>query len=1142
MTLTRPQWLRVLTYVTLCTTGTQLYAAPAALADRPLCEPQKVPSNILFTLDNSGSMEWDHPVDSELWRGSSGAFGQRCYSNHIYNPLWYNPAKRYKAPFFVDSAGNETQLPNANPASVSWDGYVSFFTPYYLPSVDIRTQFNAFGGYPSTARANQAPFYHNYTGATPATPVAGTCYADANYTRVQIIPSVTSYPKSVERTDCSGSSCSYTEELQNFANWASYYRSRAAAVKASVGEAARVLEPSMRVGFQTIDGANNTNSKFGDFLPVSEFSGSHRGRWYRGLYIQEPNYGTPLRRATNRAGEYYRTARNIASGANVTDPIIYSCQKNYHILSTDGYWNGDAATTPVGSTDYDTTIPNIATPAGHMNLLLDVLRTESGNPSLVAGSQWPQPYYKGTGAGVGNTLADVAMYYWMNDLRPTMTNNVAPDAKNGATWQNMVHFGVAFGARGVSPFIDANNDGNADSLPATWAYSGGGWEIDDMWHSTVNGHGSFFNVNSVDRLVQALGNVFADIAGREGSAAAPAVSSPNLSYPSTGLAYSVRYVPGNWTGDVVGSTIDPVTGTVSGSPVWRASAQLTNQFAGTGWSNNRRVITFNTQSQTGVPFRDLANLSPAQQAALNNSQQILNYLRGDKSREDTATELRDYRLRPGPLGDIVNVRPLVVSKPLEIYADEFNPGFGAFYNTNRDPVLYVGANDGMLHAFDARNDAVQGGRELWAYVPGMLYRNDNTGLKSLTYRPSDPLPNKFSHRYYVDGELLARSVDFNRTGGANGSGDWRTLLIGAMRKGGMGYYAIDVTRPGDMTTESAAADKVLWEFTGTAAGQMGYTYGRAQTFKVPGMGWVAAVSSGYNNADGKGYIWFLNPRNGSVLHTFVLNRGTPAAPLNISDIEVFFADQRDGTANRLIATDLTGNVWRIFIPQNLSMGGTTTINSPFASFGKPISMAPTVAVGAEDSRKVWIAVGSGRMLDQSDFGVVITNTVYVIQDGTIDTPDNSAIVNAGNLRSIANNNPGRITLTGSERGWRYDLGSGEHVTTAPIAYAGRLLVIGTKKITSSSDICDSANGCFTSTAYVNLLDTAESQFAPISIGAAGGVSFVVTKSDPVSGTLGGPALLIQRQDGSSVTTPLPDSSKPIELGGRKFSYSVVDPE
>jgi type IV pilus assembly protein PilY1 len=182
--------------------------------------------------------------------------------------------------------------------------------------------------------------------------------------------------------------------------------------------------------------------------------------------------------------------------------------------------------------------------------------------------------------------------------------------------------------------------------------------------------------------------------------------------------------------------------------------------------------------------------SIASAPTLTDGQKTLSFLRGDRS-----VESYGYRIRPFIFGDVVDAEPVVVRTAVGEYID---PGYTVFRNTQdtRKAMVYQASNDGMLHAIDAAN-----GRESWAYVPSLVF----AGLSELAS------PN-YQHRFYLDGTPAVGDVDFSNTyGSGTTTPDWRTILVGGLRQGGRGYYAVDVTSP-DATTETVAAGKVLWSF------------------------------------------------------------------------------------------------------------------------------------------------------------------------------------------------------------------------------------------------------------------------------------------------------------------------------------------
>ena len=187
-------------------------------------------------------------------------------------------------------------------------------------------------------------------------------------------------------------------------------------------------------------------------------------------------------------------------------------------------------------------------------------------------------------------------------------------------------------------------------------------------------------------------------------------------------------------------------------------------------------------------------------------------------------------------------------------------------------MVYVGANDGIVHAFNGAMSGA-GASEIFGYIPNALFaglsspsaRRPSTAWRCWATRHGSPLPGERNTPGNFD-------VDFTRTynGSTVGSGtpDWHSILVGGLGKGGRAYYALDITNPAAITAASAAsretvaASKVLWEFTDS---RLGFTYGEPVFVKTRKYGWTVILPSGYNNPDGSGYIFFVNPRTGALL-------------------------------------------------------------------------------------------------------------------------------------------------------------------------------------------------------------------------------------------------------------------------------------
>ena len=292
-----------------------------------------VKPNFMFTLDDSGSMAWTHMPDSvENWATKVG------YKNYLCNGLYYNPNVTYKLPW--DQANNNyfgaPTWPNAN-----YDGFNSSSA-----TVNLSTSFRAYDTVTTntltTSDSAQAAYYYKFNGITPTstqcaeTPSTSSPYNSTNFTKVLV--SSTSGPGS-------------TDERQNFANWYMYYRTRIMSMKSAAGLAFKGIDDNYRVGFVTIHETN----KDGNYVAINDFTTTQKNSWYGKFYGITPNSATPLRAALSRVGWIYAGKKPFDD-----DPVQYSCQKNFALLTTDGFWNTgsgfDLNGNPVGNQDGDVSV------------------------------------------------------------------------------------------------------------------------------------------------------------------------------------------------------------------------------------------------------------------------------------------------------------------------------------------------------------------------------------------------------------------------------------------------------------------------------------------------------------------------------------------------------------------------------------------------------------------------------------------------------------------------------------------------------------------------------------------------------------------------------------------------------------------
>ncbi|HYD97323.1 MAG TPA: PilC/PilY family type IV pilus protein [Noviherbaspirillum sp.] len=516
-------------------------------------------------------------------------------------------------------------------------------------------------------------------------------------------------------------------------------------------------------------------------------------------------------------------------------------------------------------------------------------------------------------------------------------------------------------------------------------------------------------------LVAAFNKAMNDAFAKDGAAAAVAVVNTQLTVDNT--AYASSYNSGYWTGDLRAYTINTSTGLPNAAPTWSAQERMD---AVRSPASSRKIATFN--GSAGTPFLPSNVTLTASYNA-----ELINYLRGDKSNEEGKAGQQQrpvFRKRKNLLGDVINAEPLV-----EKYSDG-------------TVVVFQAANDGMMHAFNGSGD------ELWAYVPKMVWGH----LKNADGGLADP---NYTHRYMVDATPAVVTI-------ANGT----KLLVGGLGKGGNGYYALDVTSYA-AADDSAAAAKVKWEFPASApsvASSVGYTYGTPLIVNSPG-GWVVLVPSGYNNSDGSGKVFVLDPLTGAVMQTISTGAGSASDPAGLAYLAKPGSAAATDVISHVWGGDLKGNVWRF----DLSNWSATRIAVLRDGSGnpQPVSTAPVVGRALGGSGKYFVYVGTGLYLGDSDVPgntpanafSTQTQSMYGIIDNTANAapalPDirgtNGASCpgNGGDGAfvcqgfSVAGNGytASHNTLSSSRSGWYFDLPiANARVVTHPQLTAGDALV------------------------------------------------------------------------------------------------------
>lgn len=586
-------------------------------------------------------------------------------------------------------------------------------------------------------------------------------------------------------------------------------------------------------------------------------------------------------------------------------------------------------------------------------------------------------------------------------------------------------------------------------------------------------------------------------AAAKNSNAAPAVSSAQL--VAGGYKYVVKFDSTTVTGSLEAFKVDS-EGEFSAFPTWEAGALLKSRTASDG-GNDRAIITNSgNASSAGKPFRwgslpsdYITQMTTASTNKLTtgNAQLALNYIRGDQSKEG----LNGFRQREsGLLGPVINGTPWIQGAPSATFLGA-DAGYASFFSThkNRDKLLWVAANDGMLHAFDPVS-----GKELFAYVPGALAnrlaeiplqrgttaKTKVSGVDFVTGAEVQPAGTVWA---YVDGNPFTADVKL-------GSGSWATYAFGTLGRGGKAVFALDATNVSSLT-ESNAASVFKWQFTSDDDSDLGYVTGDVsihptsnQAMPVVKMNngkFALILGNGYKSSGGKAALFVLymdGPSAGSWTGQYkkiVVDAGTGNGLSSVRWEDV----DGNGTADVAYAGDLKGNLWKFNLagvdPATwdvaYQVGGVkkplytaTYVNSSGAVTPLPITTAPQVLYMAKGG--MMVNFGTGSAFETGDFPRSgITQRFYGIWDRPgMGAPGGRALpTGLGTLagRVYTRDSEGVVTLGSGTAinwaihdGWYLDLpGTSESVLSDPSVDAGVLSFVAVRPKTITTECTSTPN-------------------------------------------------------------------------------------
>jgi len=799
------------------------------------------------------------------------------------------------------------------------------------------------------------------------------------------------------------------EEKTNIANWYQYYRKRLHVAKAALS----ILidqNPLYRYGLGILNYQNPAVSPLRDlFLRIADPNDLDQSQDYidhnedllQGLFDfkwWEAIARTPTRVGLIDAGTYFENGF-----ANAPSPIAFACQRNFTLLVTDGFWDNAS----------ERFAPNVGDKDGD---------------------------------GISDTLADIAKNYYDTDLSG-LPDIVPTDSFDDNPQQHMNTFGIAFGVEGN--LVDTDDDGwpnpaltESDIWGGNPTIVGASSEkIDDLWHAAWNSRAGFYSVRDPAELIEALEEILKDISNVTASGNTVSTSTSVLQSGKT-FVYQASFNSGDWSG-----ILNQVPVLDDGNLDFANAISMTEKLD-QGLHTDRKILSYNPTDQDGFVLPETLT----QASSLLDQDQIdafgsdgkqdarYEFIRGrgapygQNPTQDQFIDSNAFRKRSSKLGDIVFSSPVYVGDPSLPFPDKITDvggnlvsfagtPYSSFRNTSRPAILYVGANDGMLHAFNVEIGHSDFGKEVFAYMPSAAYKN----LATL----SDP---QYEHESFVDGTPTVSDAYFD--------GAWHTVLIGGLRTGGRGIYALDVTDPNNPA--------VLWEFNDSDSPDLGLTFGEPAVAKI-GSEWYALFGNGYNSGTGKVvlYVVSIEPAGSSNTPKTVNEiqiPGTTSAFNGLSSPAVVDVNE-DFDADFAYAGDLEGNLYKFDLTS-----GTGSISSSYpkgilfkaessdaGNPPQPITSRPQV-----DSHHLFdgyiVYFGTGKYIENGidNIGSGDTQTFYAVWDrefidssgnldffgsggGTLDRNDllKQEIISESSNTRVTSDNP--IFWDNPHLGWFLDL-------------------------------------------------------------------------------------------------------------------------
>ncbi|MBQ0933360.1 pilus assembly protein [Ideonella alba] len=883
-----------------------------------------------------------------------------------YNPdIWYRPWKN------VDSLPNDmanSTYTNARLDPVFDATSVLDLSKTFTGKQTWCTSYKVCDATPTSRSFNPAIYYRLKDGSVDPNQKTSYTFYNLNTTNDTSEPYAPA-TKHANRKDCAGSRCTQAEEQQNFANWFTYYRLRETMTKAAISRSLVDYQDKIRVGWAQFNAYNNSSTKTRVQQGIQQMTAAQLKTVLSGIHQVSSFEGTPTRNVLDEIGQYFQKEDSSSPWLGTpgdTASSKLSCRRSANFLLTDGYYN------------------DTYTAAGNADGSNGPKYEGSLNPDNYTDVQYlaVPPYSDGT-TPYSDTLADVAIKYFKNDLQPGIANRVPPVQGDIAFWQHLTQYTVGLGVVGTLDSTAANKATTLAQIKSgakNWPdpSAGSAQKVDDLWHAAVNTGGDFYSAKSYEDLSKAMRDAIGKAISKTAKEAGVSLNS------STKVLGTYKFVPKyqavSWYGDLEAYALTDV-GAESGAPVWKASQPKTATNKPVEWTA-RNLLVWNPDAKKATPFTwpkvSTDGMGATNAAAMKIDGTVDGPTLTDWVRGDTSNEAADkpYRTRSGNrYPDFVNSPPVYVKDLVQRDYSGIDAGYTTYLASKVDRtkgVVFLGGNGGMLHAFDSST-----GDEVMGFLP-------SPGLPKLAKIAAKNYGTESNfHQYVVDGPHI--EADAYIVTRRDAAAKWANVVVGTMGAGGRAIYALHVP-----TTNPTAldADTVLWQRSSTDDPDFGYMMGDVAVGKIQGGtasdGWKVFVGNGIDSTDGKAALMIIDLSTGAV-DKVVLDTSGGNGAMGVSLVRNDL-----GAVMAAYVGDMKGQLWRVEFASatnsatwKVGYGGKPLLQAfdPDGVTPQSITTAP-YSMPFKFGNGQLVVFGTGRLLNETDADSARQQTIYGVLDPT----------------------------------------------------------------------------------------------------------------------------------------------------------------